>query len=731
MDEQEHRRQMNDPLEYHPDKTKKNRPYQIEALKEVYRFLMNFLFVLLYVATGGGKTLIANNIITKWIKSHGGPVLWITKDWRLLFQAAGDLCQRNQGMRGKIARIGGKGELLSVLPESPHKASVVYTTIQTLSNRIHDRKLLGFKPSLVVWDECHWGQTGKTGLRVVQWCRKRGIPVIGLTATPRPPEHSVFKTAYSKGFPELVNEGYLARPVPLHPVNTGVWWNPERTGSEGDFCQKSLKSLAKNTHRNNLIVDYYAKHQTKLGLTIVFACNIKHANTLAQLFNSRHGVAARPVHCKQDHKLNNHYLDQFRKGEVKVLINVVMLTTGIDVPAAKTILLCRPTLSDVLFTQMVGRASRRIEGKSSFYIVEFTDNLTRYGDDLKTAKAFFAGAQWGCPVNSRKATSPKAPHLHAFDPQGKAAYIPNNDSIDEAIRGLWYREGQTFGVELELTSDDFEPENEPDANWHCRATAVLDALRNALPRGTVADSPYPIYHDPNRDDSVWNVEFDASCGWEVTSRILKDRSGYEELVLACEALESVANHVDLKVNYRTGMHIHLGWLGKGEEVNRALQAARLFEPAAATLVSPSRLYAFDGKRYNVTRPNDYCRPVASVFPAWVLSSLREQDRLFDWAEPRDARHLTFNIIPLEDIHTVEVRMHNGTLEASKIALWLSLWQQILWRAAKNEAIPSVPDLDVLRPTGDIIALARQHLPAGRDKLFLSRLSDRRKQILSA
>ena len=729
MNDQKRNRQINNALKYRPSQKKKNRPYQNDALVAIRRFLNKVMFALLHVATGGGKTLIANNFITKWNKTHDGPVLWITKDWQLLFQAAGDLCQRNHGMRSKIARIGGDSGLLNILPESPRNASVVYSTIQTLSNRIRDQKLRGFKPSLVIWDECHWGQTGKTGRRVVRWCRRRGIPVLGLTATPRPPEYSVFETAYSKGFPELVDEGYLARPVPLRPVNTGVRWEPERTGSEGDFCQKSLKSLAKNRRRNNLIVDYYAEHQAKLGRTIVFACNINHANTLARLFNNRHGVAARPVHCYQDQNLNNQYLEQFRKGEVKVLINVVMLTTGIDVPAAKTVLLCRPTLSDVLFTQMVGRASRRIEGKQVFYIVEFTDNLSRYGDDLKTSKEFFAGTQCGCPADTQKAASPKAPQLHAFDPRGKAAHIPNNDSVDESIRGLWYRQGQTFGVELELTSHDFDPDIEPDAKWHWRATAVLDALRNTLPRGTVADAPFPTYHADNRDDSVWNVEYDNSCGWEVTSRILMDRSGYEELVLACAALEHVTEDVGLKVNYQTGMHVHLGWLGKGEEVHRALKAARLFEPAVATLVSPSRLVAFDGSSYDVTRPNDYCQPVASVFSARVLANTQSQDRLFRVAETLEARHLSFNIIPLERMHTVEVRMHNGTLKAGKIALWLSLWQQILWRAANSRSIPSVPDADVLRPSGDIVELARQHLPAGRDELFLSRIRARREEIL--
>jgi hypothetical protein len=558
------------------------------------------------------------------------------------------------------------------------------------------------------------------------------VPVLGLTATPRPPEHSVFKVAYRKGFPELVEAGYLARPVQLDPVRTGVEWRPDRL-RDGDFRQDSLRELAADEGRNRLIVGHYAQHRYRYGQTILFACSIEHADLLATLLARSKGVAARPVHSGQDERANQRYLEQFRRGEVKVLVNVAMLTHGVDVPEARTVFLCRPTLSDVLFSQMVGRAARRTAGKDEFFIVEFTDNVARYGAQLRTAQEYFKGTGWDRDGRCRpgaNGSGRRPSRRHGFDPFGAPTFIPDDPAVDEPVRGLWYRAGQTFGLELELTTEDFIPNREPDEGWAPRAEALLGALREALPEGTVAEAPFAEYHAIERSDDVWNVEWDRSCGWEVTSRVLKDQAGYEEVVSACDALERAARKVGLVINFRTGLHVHLGWMGRTvRDVRRAIELVRLFEPALATLVSPSRLMLYDGSWYEPTRPNRFCRPVSAIYSTKALARATVIERLWELSERRRARHLTFNVRPIDEIHTVEVRLHNGTLDARKILLWVSLWQQMLWCAASPRKFPAVADIEVLRPDGDIIELARRYLPAGGEETFLARLEERRREVL--
>jgi hypothetical protein len=79
---------------------------------------------------------------------------------------------------------------------------------------------------------------------------------------------------------------------------------------------------------------------------------------------------------------------------------------------------------------------------------------------------------------------------------------------------------------------------------------------------------------------------------------------------------------------------------------------------------------------------------------------------------------------------MEVRLHGGTLDATKILLWLSLWQQIFW-AAENRIgkgpVPERPDAKQITPSGDILALAAEWLPWS-STTFRQRLHARRLEV---
>ncbi len=206
-----------------------------------------------------------------------------------------------------------------------------------------------------------------------------------------------------------------------------------------------------------------------------------------------------------------------------------------------------------------------------------------------------------------------------------------------------------------------------------------------------------------------------------------------------DAIESVQHEYNLHLDHRTGLHLHLGWTyQKPSELRRFIQLVRMFEPGLATLVSPSRVAEFDGRQYRVGSPNEYCRPISTMISArdldysddWLVKVLR--DRL----SPQDgSRYTTVNLLPLLDADgpgTVEIRMHGGTTDASKMLLWLSLWQQILWAAGARAAIPDVPDREFLLPDSDVVILASKYLPeAGQmqQQEFLAKLYRRRREII--
>ena len=77
---------------------------------------------------------------------------------------------------------------------------------------------------------------------------------------------------------------------------------------------------------------------------------------------------------------NERKLEAYRNGELQVLVNVNILTEGVDLPKTKTVFLARPTVSSILMTQMVGRALRGTAagGTSSAYIVSFIDHWNEH-----------------------------------------------------------------------------------------------------------------------------------------------------------------------------------------------------------------------------------------------------------------------------------------------------------------------------------------------------------------
>ena len=77
---------------------------------------------------------------------------------------------------------------------------------------------------------------------------------------------------------------------------------------------------------------------------------------------------------------NERKLQAYRDGKLKVLVNVNILTEGVDLPQTKTVFLARPTVSTILMTQMIGRALRGTAagGTSEAYIVSFVDDWNEH-----------------------------------------------------------------------------------------------------------------------------------------------------------------------------------------------------------------------------------------------------------------------------------------------------------------------------------------------------------------
>jgi len=243
--------------------------------------------------------------------------------------------------------------------------------------------------------------------------------LLGLTATPTYTDKSK-RGWLSKIFPDgnkgtiyqadkdaLILQGILARPNYIEvPTGKDVELDDslyeQLTNKHKDLPEKIIETLAQDNERNNAIVNTYIADKDRYGKTIIFADRWFQCVYLKQKLQEK-GIKADAIYSKIDavpespearnqitKNDNQRILNQFTTGfdqndnhaPLDVLINVRMLTEGADVPSVQTVFITRQTTSQILMTQMIGRALRgeKAGGSSDANIVLFFDNWKRLVD---------------------------------------------------------------------------------------------------------------------------------------------------------------------------------------------------------------------------------------------------------------------------------------------------------------------------------------------------------------
>ena len=95
--------------------------------------------------------------------------------------------------------------------------------------------------------------------------------------------------------------------------------------------------------------------------TLVFASGKEHANKLAACFNAN-GVEAGVVTDDTDMALRAEFVDRYSNGDLQVLVNCMCFTEGFDAPKTAIVANCRPTKSESLYLQIIGRSTRPLAG---------------------------------------------------------------------------------------------------------------------------------------------------------------------------------------------------------------------------------------------------------------------------------------------------------------------------------------------------------------------------------
>lgn len=334
------------------------RDYQEEVIARLRQSLRNGSKRPVVMApTGAGKTVIAAEIINMAL-NKGNKVIFCVPMLSLIDQTI---------ERFRAAGIQEIGVMQGMHELTDGRQPVQVCSIQTLMRRDIP------EAHLVIIDECH--VMYKFLEKWVEYPEWKDVPFVGLTATPwqrgmgKIWDDLIIATTTA----QLIEMGHLSDFkvfAPAHPDLSNV-----KTVA-GDY---EAKGLAEAMDQGALVADIVSTwmERGEDRQTVCFAVNRVHAKHIQKQFEDA-GVATAYMDAFSDLIERRQIVEDFAAGRVKIICNVGVLTTGFDADV-RCIILARPTKSEILYTQMIGRGLRTAPGKDHCLILDHSDTTIRLG----------------------------------------------------------------------------------------------------------------------------------------------------------------------------------------------------------------------------------------------------------------------------------------------------------------------------------------------------------------
>ena len=365
---------------------KELREYQQSTVNTLKERLKSVTHPLLVTASvGAGKSLIIAEIL-QWMEKAGYRALCLTLNSTLIQQNA----DTYEGQGGHC------GIYVASLNAKDTEQLVIFGSPQSVCNGIRDKQEISkCRFNLIVIDESHnVHPTDMNTLyqRIVNHyghlAQLEGYSyrIIGLTGTPYrgKAESIVGPTQFFKeqvtdiSTSWLISQGYLTKPEFGLCEAQGYDFSNIRVNAMGKFSGSELQAVIDSNARltGSIMMELQMVMKNHRG-AFIFAVSKKHCE---ECLKSLPENAAKIITGDTPHEERKAILEGARMGQVKYLISVNCLLTGIDVTNFDICAFLRPTESLVLYVQAIGRALRLHPGKSRALILDYAGNLERHGD---------------------------------------------------------------------------------------------------------------------------------------------------------------------------------------------------------------------------------------------------------------------------------------------------------------------------------------------------------------
>ncbi len=334
---------------------------QDRAIADVREAFRTKLSVLLFGPCGFGKTVIFCWLAWRVIEKGGRVVI---------------ICHRDE-LVGQISRTLDDFNVPHTYCAAGYpydsRFSVVVASAMTLVRRLNRIR----PPTLLIIDEAHHAVGGNTwGQIIAHWA---GVKRLGVSATPVRADGrglgELFEVLiHGPSTRTLIEHGWLSQYRLFVPpaINTeGLHMRA------GDFAAGELEQ---RSNKPSVTGDAVA-HYERLAVgkrAVVFCVSVAHAEGVAAAFR-RAGRSAACIDGSMDKELRRQTVRQFSSGDLKVLTSCALVNEGFDCPGIEVALSLRPTMSEGLWLQQVGRALRIAEGKEKAIILDHAGNTHRFG----------------------------------------------------------------------------------------------------------------------------------------------------------------------------------------------------------------------------------------------------------------------------------------------------------------------------------------------------------------
>lgn len=334
---------------------------------------------ILVLPTGAGKSLVIADIVDK------------TDGHVIIFQPSKEILEQNYQ---KIIDFGFKdAKIFSASLNQKELGKATFATIGSVMNKIE----LFEHFEIVIIDECHLvNAKGGQYLDFINHIKPK--KVIGLTATPyrlhtnsfgsqikmltrtRP---KVFKDLiHVTQTKELIDDGFLLNPEFMGAEPTEKQRDILKPNTSGaNYTDKSIATFLKAIDVNSLIIDSVKDITPLVKHILIFTESIADNDIIVREI-SRLGITVGTIDALTKRKDREQLLEHFKNGDIKVMVNVGVLTTGFDFPGLDCLIIGRPTMSLALWYQMVGRVVRPFPDKTPV-VVDLCGNYQYFGNPLE------------------------------------------------------------------------------------------------------------------------------------------------------------------------------------------------------------------------------------------------------------------------------------------------------------------------------------------------------------